>query len=196
MRLFDVIVSLAVLVLLSPVLLAVALAVKLHDGGPVLYGGRRVGRNGRIFRVLKFRTMAPDADRRGPGITAEGDPRITPVGRFLRKTKLDELPQFINVLKGEMGLVGPRPEDPRYVALYTDEQKKLLEVRPGITSPASVAFRHEESLLSGEEWEKTYVGRILPRKLEIEAEYLKHRTFLTDVGVLLRTFGAVLNRNP
>jgi lipopolysaccharide/colanic/teichoic acid biosynthesis glycosyltransferase len=196
MRFFDFVVSLAVIVLLSPVLLAVAVAVKLHDGGPVLYGGRRVGRNGRIFRVLKFRTMVPDAETRGPGVTAGDDSRITPVGRFLRKTKLDELPQFMNVLKGEMSLVGPRPEDPRYVALYTDEQKRLLEVRPGITSPASVAYRHEESLLTGEEWERAYIGRILPHKLQIEAEYQKRRTLLTDLGVILRTVGAVLDREP
>ncbi len=187
LRLFDILVSVIVLVCLSPLLAAIAVAVKLYDGGPVFYAGKRVGRGGKPIRILKFRTMIPDADRQGPGITTSSDERITPLGRLLRKTKLDEFPQFANVLLGDMSLVGPRPEDPRYVARYTDEQRALLSVRPGITSPASLQYYEEEALLSGEEWEERYLTEILPRKLRIEAEYQKHRTFSSDIGIILKT---------
>ncbi|MFZ1551113.1 MAG: sugar transferase, partial [Anaerolineae bacterium] len=128
----------------------------------------RVGQDGRPFRLYKFRSMIVGTDRQGPGITATGDPRITRVGRFLRRAKLDELPQLINVLLGDMSLVGPRPEDPRYVAFYTPEQRRVLSVHPGITSPASLAYRHEEQLLAGEDWETHYRTRVLPAKLALD----------------------------
>lgn len=190
-RMLDVIGATTGLVVLSPVLIAVGIAVKLYDGGPIFYRATRVGKDGTLFRVYKFRTMVVDAHRRGPGITALADPRITPVGRWLRRTKLDELPQLINVLKGEMSLVGPRPEDPRYVALYTVEQRRILMVRPGITSAASLAYRYEEQLLAGPEWEALYRCKVMPEKLTIDLHYLSRRTLWTDVCLILKTLGTV-----
>ena len=189
----DLLVSLLLLVLLSPLLLAIAIAIKLDSPGPVFYRGQRVGQHGRRFGLFKFRSMVADAARRGPGITAAGDPRITRVGRLLRRTKLDELPQLLNVLRGEMSLVGPRPEDPRYVALYTPEQRRILEVRPGITSLASIRYRHEESILAQGELDDLYVKMVMPAKLAIDLAYLERRTFWRDLGVLLRTVWAVLH---
>ncbi len=179
---------------LSPLLLLVALAVKLTSPGPVLYRSRRIGKEGQPFHVLKYRTMVADADRLGPGITARGDRRVTPIGRVLRRTKLDELPQLINVVKGEMSLVGPRPEDPRFVALYTPEQRRVLRVRPGITSPASLEYRDEAGLLSGPDWEQVYVEQVLPHKLALELDYLAHRTLWTDLVLIVRTVWAVVTR--
>lgn len=190
-RLFDVVASVAGLVLLSPFLLALALAVKLGSPGPIFYRANRVGRYGTPFKLLKFRSMVIDADRIGPAVTGAADPRITWVGRFLRRTKLDELPQLINVLRGEMSVVGPRPEDPRYVALYTDEQREVLNVRPGITSPASVAYRNEEAMLVGDDWEKHYVEQIMPAKLAVDLEYARNASLWRDVRVILGTFRAL-----
>lgn len=190
-RLLDVVAAAAGLILLSPLLLALALAIKLDSSGPVFYSARRVGRYGREFRLYKFRSMVADADRHGPAITAAGDRRITRVGRFLRRTKLDELPQLINVLKGEMSLVGPRPEDPRYVALYTSEQRQVLEARPGITSAASLAFRHEEQLLAGPDWETRYREHVLPTKLTIDLDYLAQRTLASDLRLVMQTILAM-----
>ena len=135
--------------------------------------------------------MIVDADRRGPGITAAGDRRVTRIGAFLRRTKLDELPQLINVLRGEMSLVGPRPEDPRYVALYTEEQRQILRVRPGITSAASLAYRHEEQLLSGSDWETQYRQQVMPAKLALDLEYLSRRTMASDLVLIWRTVLAI-----
>jgi len=135
--------------------------------------------------------MVADAASMGPGITAQNDQRVTGVGRFLRATKIDELPQLINVLEGDMSLVGPRPEDPRYVAQYTPEQKRILSVRPGITSAASLTYRHEEEILSGPDWEKEYRTKILPGKLAIDLAYLSHRTFWSDLGLIFRTILSV-----
>jgi lipopolysaccharide/colanic/teichoic acid biosynthesis glycosyltransferase len=188
---FDVIASAAGLLVLSPLFIAISLAVKLNDGGPVFYRARRVGRGGRLFRLYKFRTMRVDADKKGPGITASGDTRITRIGRWLRRTKLDELPQLLNVLLGDMSLVGPRPEDPRYVALYTPEQRQVLSVRPGITSAASLAYRNEEQLLTGPNWETVYREEVMPAKLAIDLEYLSQRTLQTDIQLILRTIGAL-----
>src|SRR5258708_29777053 len=162
-RAFDVIVSLAALVFLSPLFAVIAVAVKLTSPGPVFYRGPRIGRLGAEFSILKFRTMRSGAA--GPSITRASDPRVTPVGRFLRRWKLDELPQFVNVLRGEMSLVGPRPEAPEYVLLYSAEERSVLRVRPGITSPASLRYRDEESLLAGQEWRDEYVNRIMRDKL-------------------------------
>src|SRR5262249_15016293 len=146
------------------------------------------------FRVWKFRTMAADAERTGPGITAASDPRVTPVGRLLRRFKLDELPQLVNVLIGDMSLVGPRPADPRYVALYTPEQRAVFEVRPGLTSPASLRYADEERLLVGEGWEQTYVSTILQAKLRIDLDYLRRRSLWTDMGVIGSTLFALIRR--
>lgn len=190
-RAFDILVSAAALILLSPVFIGVALAIKVSSPGPIFYRATRIGRHGVPFKLYKFRSMVVNADKIGAGITTAGDPRITPVGRFLRRTKLDELPQLINVLRGEMSLVGPRPEDPRYVALYTEEQRRVLRVRPGITSLASVRYRNEEALLKGEDWERLYIEKIMPDKLAIDLQYVERATLLSDLGVLWQTFRAL-----
>jgi lipopolysaccharide/colanic/teichoic acid biosynthesis glycosyltransferase len=194
MRLFDILASTLGLLVLSPLCLLLALAVWLDSPGPVFYRASRIGRHGAPFRLFKFRTMLADADRRGPAVTAAGDPRVTRVGRFLRRAKLDELPQLFNVLKGEMSLVGPRPEDPRYVALFTPQQRQVLSVRPGITSPASLHYRQESTLLQGPDWERTYVDHILPHKLALELDYLSRRTLLTDLSLIFRTLWSLLRR--
>ena len=179
------------LALLSPVFAGISIAVKRHDGGPIFYRGLRVGKGGKHFRLYKFRTMIVDADRVGPGLTASGDARITPIGSWLRRTKLDELPQLINVLLGEMSLVGPRPEDPRYVALYTSEQRQILLVKPGITSPTSLAFRREEQLLAGPSWETVYRTEIMPAKIKLDLDYLARRSVWSDLKWILRTAAAI-----
>lgn len=190
--LFNSGVALVALILLAPLLLLIAVLVRLDSSGPVLHRARRAGRGGRPFRLYKFRSMVAGAADIGPGITLDGDPRVTRVGRLLRRYKLDELAQLLNVLRAEMSLVGPRPEDPRYVDLYTPAQRRVLEVRPGITSPASLRFRAEERLLAGVDWESTYINAIMPLKLSLELEYLAHRSFWTDLGILWRTILAVL----
>lgn len=190
-RVFDGLMSALGLILLSPLLLLLAAWVKVDSRGPVFYRARRVGKDGHLFALYKFRSMVVDADKQGPGITVSADRRVTRAGRFLRRTKLDELPQLINVFKGEMSLVGPRPEDPRYVALYTPEQRRVLAVRPGITSAASLAFRHEEQLLEGGNWEEIYREQVMPAKLAIDLAYLERRTMLSDLRLILRTVAAM-----
>lgn len=190
-RLFDVMVSGIGLLALSPLLLAIGLAVRLTSPGPALYKAKRVGRDGELFTLYKFRSMVADADKQGPGVTTAGDSRVTPVGRILRRTKLDELPQLFNVLRGDMSLVGPRPEDPRYVALYTPEQRAVLRVRPGITSPASVHYRDEERILQGENWETQYMTQVLPAKLALDLEYAQQANLLTDLKIILQTAKAL-----
>lgn len=184
---FDILASGAGLIILSPLLLGIAIAVRAGSPGPALYRAQRVGRYGREFTLYKFRSMVAGADQQGPGITASGDSRITGAGRFLRRTKLDELPQLLNVLRGDMSLVGPRPEDPRYVALYTPEQRRILEHRPGITSAASLTFRNEEQMLSGEGWERVYVEQVMPAKLAIDLEYARQANLARDIALILRT---------
>ena len=179
------------LTILSPLFLFVAIAIELDSPGPVFYRARRVGKDGRLFRLYKFRSMVSDADKRGPAITATGDNRITRVGRFLRHTKIDELPQLINVFLGDMSLVGPRPEDPRYVAHYTPNQKRILKFRPGMTSPASYKYRNEERVLTGEDWEKQYLASVLPDKLKIDLEYFERRTLTSDLTLIMKTILAM-----
>lgn len=186
-RLFDIAASLVGLILLSPLMLFIAAAVKFQDGGPVLYRANRVGKDGRPFLLYKFRSMVIDADRMGAGITTSGDKRITRFGGFLRDTKLDELPQLLNVLRGDMSFVGPRPEDARYVRLYTEQQRRVLTCRPGITSPASLEYRSEEELLTGDDSLDRYEREILPHKLALELAYLERRTFWTDIKLILHT---------
>jgi lipopolysaccharide/colanic/teichoic acid biosynthesis glycosyltransferase len=190
-RLFDLFASLVGLVLLFPLFVAVAIAIKLGSPGPVFFRGQRVGRGGHLFSIYKFRSMMAGAAQRGPGITAAGDARITCVGKVLRRAKLDELPQLLNVVRGEMSLVGPRPEDPRYVALYTSEQRRVLDVRPGITSLASINYRNEETILSQSDRDNVYVSKVMPDKLAIELVYLDKQTFWRDLGVLASTFLAL-----
>jgi len=166
--------------------------VRVSSPGPALFGQLRVGRGGRLFRMWKFRTMIPHAQGRGLPLTAAGDPRVTPVGRFLRRSKLDELPQLVNVLLGHMSLVGPRPEVPRYVAAYGPEDQVLLAVRPGITDPASIAFRDEESTLAlYEDPERAYLEVVLPYKLALCRAYLREQSFFGDLTLLLRTLAVL-----
>ena len=187
-RLFDIVFSVVGLVVLSPVLLVLAVVVKVSDGGAVLYRQARVGQFGKAFRIVKFRTMVVDAERVGLGITKDGDPRITRVGRFLRKTKLDELPQLWNVLRGEMSFVGPRPEVPQYVAKYTLEQRRVLELKPGITDLATLEFRNEEVLLRGAaDTEEFYVRYCVPRKVELNLAYAARASVWEDTKIILRT---------
>jgi lipopolysaccharide/colanic/teichoic acid biosynthesis glycosyltransferase len=194
MRALDVIVSALALVLLAPLLLLVAVAVKWSSPGPVLHRAQRAGRYGRPFTLYKFRSMVASASVSGPRITGTGDARITPIGRILRRTKLDELPQFFNTLKGDMSLVGPRPEDPALVETYSAEQRRVLTVRPGITSPATVLNRYEEDMLSGPDPEAVYRRDVLPRKLRLELEYLDRRTVAADLRVLGQTVLALFAR--
>jgi lipopolysaccharide/colanic/teichoic acid biosynthesis glycosyltransferase len=189
-RLLDLAASAAGLLLLSPLFALIAAAVKLSSPGPVFHRGERVGRGGAPFRIYKFRSMR--VGQAGPGITRAGDPRVTAVGRFLRRTKLDELPQLINVLAGSMSLVGPRPEAPEYVAMYDDAQRRILAARPGMTSPASLQFRAEEEELQGPEWERIYVERIMPAKLQIDLEYLERRTIASDLRVIAATAASLI----
>jgi len=187
-RSFDVVVAALGLVAVSPVLLLLAAAVKLADGGPVFFCQERVGQGGRLFRIWKFRTMVVNAERLGLGVTRDGDARVTPVGRWLRKSKLDELPQLWNVLVGEMSFVGPRPELPRYVARYTESQRAVLQLKPGITDLATLAFRDEEELLArAADVETCYVGFCLPRKIELNLEYARRASLGRDVQIILRT---------
>lgn len=195
MRLLEVSLALLILILLLPVGVVIAGLIKLTSPGPIFFRPWRVGKNEVPFRQIKFRTMVVGAEAMGPSVTGKNDQRVTRIGRFLRRTKIDELPQLINVLKGEMSLVGPRPEAPRYVKHYTGQQKQLLQVRPGVTSPASIVYRHEEQYLGSEDWEDFYVTELLPAKLELELQYLSERNFRKDVGILFKT-GRVLFARP
>jgi lipopolysaccharide/colanic/teichoic acid biosynthesis glycosyltransferase len=191
-RALDLCIAIPGLVMTSPLLAAAAIAIKVSSPGPVFYRGPRVGRDGREFHILKLRSMRAAAVRSGPAVTSAGDPRITRVGRVLRRTKLDELPQLWNVVRGEMSLVGPRPEDPEFVKLYTPEQRRVLSVRPGITSPTSLAFRNEEVLLAEAGGAVAYADTVMPRKLAMDLEYVEHRSFGGDLAILARTVGHAL----
>jgi lipopolysaccharide/colanic/teichoic acid biosynthesis glycosyltransferase len=194
-RAFDLLAAGLGLLLLSPVFLALAVAVRLDSPGPVFFRQERVGRGGRPFRIFKFRSMRVDAEKLGGQLTVSRDPRVTRVGALLRKAKLDELPQLINVVTGDMSLVGPRPEVPRYVAKYDDRQRRVLEVRPGITDPASIEYRNENDLLdAATDPESTYLREIMPAKLELNLTYLERRSLVSDVIIILRTFGELLRR--
>lgn len=190
-RLFDLVAASAGLAVCSPVLLLVAALIKREDGGPVLYKSTRVGKDGHPFKMYKFRTMVPNADKIGGPDTPEDDPRITRVGQQLRRYKIDELPQLVNVLLGEMSLVGPRPEVLDRVALYTEEERELLCIRPGITDWASIRFRNEgEILRASADPERTYLEKIRPEKVRLGLEYVRHHTILDDFQILLRTAAA------
>lgn len=195
-RIFDIFFAGVALVVLAPALLAIALWVKLDSPGPVFFRQVRVGRRGREFRIYKFRTMQPNAERVGPQITVGADARVTRSGAFLRKSKLDELPQFINVLLGDMSVVGPRPEVPRYVACYPAHLADLvLSVRPGITDRASIEYRDENELLgASSDPEATYVEQILPVKLAYYADYAVNHSLWSDIRIVLCTVAAVFSK--
>jgi lipopolysaccharide/colanic/teichoic acid biosynthesis glycosyltransferase len=191
-RLFDIVASAAGLLVLSPLLLLLAAWIRVDSPGPVLYAAPRVGRGGRLFRMYKFRTMVMNADRIGGSSTPDDDPRITRAGRWLRRYKLDELPQLLNVLNGTMSLVGPRPQVKWAVELYTPEQREVLTVPPGITDYASIHFPNEGELLRGSaNPDRDYMEKIHPEKMRLSLEYVRRRSLRTDLAVLARTFAAV-----
>ncbi|MFO0073238.1 MAG: sugar transferase [Gemmatimonas sp.] len=186
-RAVDVVASLTGSLLLLPLFAVIAVAVR-SDGGPVFFRQRRVGRHGREFHMWKFRSMVVRAEQTGPQLTAHGDPRITRVGRWLRRTKMDELPQLFNVLAGDMSLVGPRPEGPRYVALYTPTQRAVLALTPGITDPASLHYVDEWALLAeASDPEALYIGTLMPDKIARNLAYAQQATLASDVAVIVRT---------
>jgi len=187
-RLFDLFFSLGGLLVLSPLFLVLAVAVKISSRGPVLFRQQRIGQDGKPFYINKFRSMVANAEKLGLSVTSDGDPRITALGRFLRKTKLDELPQLWNVLVGDMSFVGPRPEVPRYVDRYTAEQKRVLSLKPGITDLATLEFRNEEELLGGaEDTERFYLEYCVPRKIELNLAYADKANVWEDARIILRT---------
>ncbi len=188
-RLFDIFFSFIGLILLSPVFLLIALVIKLTSKGPVFYRGKRVGKGGKIFRIYKFRTMVENAEQIGGPSTAGDDPRLTTIGKFIKKFKIDELSQLINVLKGEMSLVGPRPEVSFYVDMMTEEEKStILSIRPGITDWASLwNFNEEEILRGSSDPEKTYQEEIRPEKIRLQIKYARERSMLTDIKIIIQT---------
>jgi lipopolysaccharide/colanic/teichoic acid biosynthesis glycosyltransferase len=194
-RLFDLIVSVVGLVVLSPVLLVLGVLIAIEDRSPVFYRGVRVGRHGRQFRVFKFRTMRVDAEKVGGPSTAADDPRITRIGRWLRKSKLDELPALINVLVGDMSLVGPRPEVERYVRLLSAEERIILSVPPGLTDWATLWNSDEGAVLVGAvDPEKAYLELIRPEKIRLQLEYVRRRSFWVDLVILVQTVIAIMFR--
>jgi lipopolysaccharide/colanic/teichoic acid biosynthesis glycosyltransferase len=191
-RAFDAAVAAIGLVVLSPVLAAISIAIKAGSPGPLVYRGKRVGLNGETFEMLKFRTMVVDADKIGGSSTPEDDPRVTPIGKKLRRYKLDELPQLINVLKGDMSFVGPRPQVQWAVDLYTPEEREILKVRPGITDEASLRFSNEAEILKGsKDPDKDYIEKIHPEKMRLSLEYVRNRSFSGDLSIIARTAQAI-----
>ena len=187
-RLFDLAGAGAGLLVASPLLLVIALLVRAEDGGPALFRQERVGYRGRSFRMWKFRTMVPDAESRGPALTVGLDPRVTRIGAWLRRLKLDELPQLLNVFAGDMSFVGPRPEVARYVASYAPDQRGVLELMPGVTDEASLRYMHEGALLAAaSEPERVYIEEIVPDKIRINLAYAARATVWTDLVVILST---------
>lgn len=192
-RIFDLVFAIGALTLLSPLFLFSAVIAKLQSPGPVFYKAQRVGRGGEIFAMYKFRTMVIKADTLGTSLTTYRDSRITLLGRFLRWTKLDELPNLINVIKGDMSLIGPRPEAPMYVQHYTKHQRQVLKVRPGMTGPAQIANRNEEEKLKGQaQPEHYYITELMPKKLAIDLQYVETRTLASDMWWLVKTFWAII----
>lgn len=194
-RLIDVVVCIIAIPLMLPIMVVIALSVRTDTPGPVLYRARRIGRDMKPFDVLKFRTMS--CGTAGPGITRSGDARITRTGRWLRASKLDELPQVFNVLRGEMSLVGPRPEDPRYVEAYTTEQREVLGVRPGMTCSAYLEFGDEQAYIERArpaDVEQFYLTELLPEKLAIELRYVRGWSVMGDIAILARTMIGIVSR--
>ena len=191
-RIFDITLSLFGLIILLPFMLIIAIFIKFDSKGSIFFKQIRVTKNGKEFKIFKYRTMRVGSDKYSQ-ITVGKDERITKIGSFLRKYKLDEIPQLINVLIGDMSLVGPRPEVPKYVALYTDEQKEILKVRAGITDYASIEFSDENDLLASEEDpEKAYIEKIMPKKIELNKKYLSEISILTDIKIILLTIKKIL----
>ena len=194
-RLFDVTCSFVALLILIPLFAIVAVLIKYDSPGPVFYRGVRVGRHGKTFRVFKFRTMRADAEKTGISSTAQDDQRITFVGSIVRKYKIDEIPQFLNILKGEMSFVGPRPQVKWATDLYTEEQKLILSVRPGLADSAFVAIPNEEEILKGsKDPDKEYMKKIHPEKTRLQIEYARNHSFWIDLKIIFKTIVAVMNK--
>lgn len=194
-RVFDVLFSLIGLLLLSPFFLLAGIFAKSQSKGPMFYRAKRVGKGETIFEMYKFRTMVVNADSIGGSLTTYRDTRVTPIGRFLRWTKLDELPNLINVIKGEMSLIGPRPEAPVYVKHYTDTQRQVLQVKPGMTGPSQLANRDEEEKLKGQpDAEHYYITELMPKKLDLDLHYVATQSISSDIGWLLKTFWVLITR--
>jgi len=192
-RLCDILFSLFGLIVLSPLLFIIAILIKKEDKGPVFYRGVRVGKYGSIFRIFKFRTMVVNAEKIGGPSTPDDDPRITKIGKFLRRYKLDELPQLLNIFKGEMSFVGPRPEVPMEVETYTEEEKKILSARPGITDWASLTFHNEGEILKGsKDPHKTYREKIRPAKLKLALKYVHEQSLRTDIKIIFQTLSTLV----
>ncbi|MDE2127170.1 MAG: sugar transferase [Armatimonadetes bacterium] len=190
-RAFDVVLSAFGIALVSPILLIAAIAVRRSSPGPIFFRQDRVGLRGELFKVYKFRSMTVN-DAAGPAAYA-GEARVTAAGRIIRRTKIDELPQLFNVFRGEMSLVGPRPQIPHYVAMYTAEQRQVLTVKPGVTGPSQIAFRDEEAILArAADPEQLYISQVMPAKLALDLGYVRHHTLFGDLGLILRTFTAIL----
>ncbi len=187
-RLLDILFSLFGLIILSPFLLIFAIIIKCDSKGHVLFKQVRVGRKGKLFKIWKFRTMIENAEAKGLQISSSDDARITRSGKWLRRTKIDELPQLFNVLFGQMSIVGPRPEVPKYVEMYTEEQRKVLDVRPGITDLASIEYRHENDIMAqADDKEATYINEIMPAKLELNKKYIEKITLFSDMKLIFKT---------
>ena len=194
-RAFDVLFSLIGLLLLSPFFLLAGILAKSQSKGPMFYRAKRVGKGGTIFEMYKFRTMVVNADSIGGSLTTYRDTRVTPIGRLLRWTKLDELPNLINVIKGEMSLIGPRPEAPVYVKHYTETQRQVLHVKPGMTGPSQLANRDEEEKLKGQpDAEHYYITELMPKKLDLDLHYVATQSISSDIGWLLKTFWVLITR--
>ena len=192
MRVFDFILSLIGLLIFSHLIVITVFLVKISSLGPIIYSQKRVGYNGRLFNLYKFRTMVNDADQLGTSVTTGTDCRITKIGKFLRKTKLDELPQLWNVMKGDMSFVGPRPDMPEIVNKYSTDMRRILQIRPGITSNATLCLRNEEDLLSLAKYpDKAYEDIFVPAKVELAMEHVNRKSFLFDLGILLKTVWAL-----
>lgn len=195
-RAFDVLFSLIGLLLFSPFFLLAGILAKSQSKGPMFYRAKRVGKGETIFEMYKFRTMVVNADSIGGSLTTYRDTRVTPIGRFLRWTKLDELPNLINVIKGEMSLIGPRPEAPVYVKHYTETQRQVLQVKPGMTGPSQLANRDEEEKLKGQpDAEHYYITELMPKKLELDLHYVATQSISSDIGWLLKTFWVLITRH-
>ncbi len=194
-RLFDIVASLVGVILLSPIFVLLAVWIKLDSKGPVFYLQERVGKNNKDFKIFKFRSMSVGSDKKGLITVGDHDPRVTKSGYYIRKFKLDEFPQLINVLIGNMSIVGPRPEVRKYVQLYNDEQLKVLNVKPGITDIASIKYRNENELLAASENpDATYINQIMPDKLKYNLEYIEKSSFLFDVKLVWLTFKEIISK--
>lgn len=192
-RFFDICMSIFGLIILSPIFLIIAVLIKINSKGAVFFRQTRVGLNGKEFKIYKFRTMVTDAEKKGMQITVGNDSRVTSIGKIIRKCKMDEIPQLINVLIGDMSFVGPRPEVPKYVEMYNEADKEILMIRPGITDIASIEYRNENEILGkSENPEKTYIEEVMPAKIKFNKEYLSNISIKYDIYLIIKTVVAIL----